>query len=151
MKSILLVLTVLAASLGWFYSVQFFRVKSMRALAGKLGFRFVDRPLPAYFTMDCDPFDGKPLVWNVIEGQRNGINVLVFDSIVRGGKGFYRTFVAVQTEGEPFPRDGTFSSGKILRSNGWTALYQNWYGLGQLVGWTMTVQRIEECITNLRI
>ena len=129
--------------------MQSFRIKSMRALAGRLGFRFVDRPLPSFFTMTCSPFDGNPLVWNVIEGQRNGTSVLVFDTVIGGGKGRYRTFIAVQTEGDPFVRKGNLSSGKTLQSNGWTAVYRVGLWVNP-VGWTMSVQEIEKHLTDSR-
>src|ERR1700756_3569807 len=111
MKSIFFVIAVVAAGFGWFYLLQFFRVKSMRSLASRLGFNFIGRPLPASFTMTCYPFDGNlGTIWNVIEGQRNGTRVLVFDSTVWGN---YRTFIAVQKEGELFTTDGSYSSGKV--------------------------------------
>ena len=147
MKSILFVLEALGAGLAWFYVEQFFRVKSMRALASGLGFQFTDSPLPASFTMTCYPFDGNlATVWNLIEGQLKATSVLVFDSTVWGN---YRAFIAVQKEGDPFVREGKLSTGWILQSNGWTAVYE--YGFGNFLSWTMSVQRIEDYLKNLRI
>jgi len=58
MKSILFVLAALGAGLASFYVLDYFRVKSMRALASRLGFQLTDSPHPASFTMTCYPFDG---------------------------------------------------------------------------------------------
>ena len=58
MKSILFVLAALGAGLASFYVLDYFRVKSMRALASRLGFQLTDSPLPTSFTMTCYPFDG---------------------------------------------------------------------------------------------
>jgi len=71
---------------------------------------------------------------------------LVFDSTVWGN---YRTFIAVQKEGDRFVREGKLSTGWILQSNGWTAVYE--YGSGNFLPWTMSVQRIEDYLKNLRI
>jgi len=147
MKSILFVLAALGAGLASFYVLDFLRVKSMRALTSRLGFQFTDSPLPASFTMTCYPFDGNlATVWNLIEGQLKGTSVLVFDCTVWGN---YRTFIAVQKEGDPFVREGKLSTGWILQSNGWTAVYE--YGFGNFLPWTMSVQRIEDYFKNLRI
>ena len=129
MKSIFFVIAVVISGFGWFYVLDSFRAKSMRALASKLGFKFIGRPLPASFTITCYPFDGTLTnIWNVIEGQLSGTNVLVFDSLLPGT---YRTFIAVQRGGEVFVSDGSFYQGKILQSNGWTAIYQ-WITWGKL-------------------
>ena len=160
MKSILAVLAVLAGSLAWFYTLQFFRFKAMRVLASRWGFQYLDRALPASFSLTCDPFDCIARVWNVIEGQRNGISVLVFDSMIRGGKGNYRTFIAVQTEKQafhllalraPFARDGKLCSGKTAQGDGWTAFYRHglWINIASFRGWTMSIQQIEDHLENL--
>ena len=146
MKSILLVVAVLIALFGWSSVMDSFRAKAMRALASKLGFKFKDRALPASFTMRCFPFDGSlTRVWNVIEGQLNGTNVLVFDSAPFGN---CRTFIAVQTEREVFVSDGSFYQGKILKSNGWTAIYQ-WKPWVNVLGWSSSIKKIEEYLGEL--
>lgn len=141
MKSTLFVVAVVIAGFGWFYALQLVRAKSMRALASKLGFQFIGCTLPASFTMTCYPFDGTLTnVWNVIQGQLDGTDVLVFDSAPFGT---YRTFVAIQTEREVFVSDGSLNQGKILRSNGWTAIYQ-WKPWVTVLGWSSGTKKIEE-------
>jgi hypothetical protein len=131
MGAFLLIMAGLAVTVGLFSILQSFRAKAMRALASKLGFQFINKPLPDSFSMICDPFDSNPSVWNVIEGQRNGIRILVFDSAFRKT---YRTFIAVQTEDNPFSKDEVVL-GNTLQSN----------------GWTMSIQRIEDNLNHLRI
>jgi hypothetical protein len=146
MKSILFVIAVVIAGFGCFYVLDSFRTKSMRALASKLGFKFIGRTLPASFTMTCYPFDGSlTYLWNVIEGQLNGVSVLVFDSAPFGTS---RTFIAVQRGGEVFVSDGSFYQGKILQSNGWTAIYQ-WKPWVNLLGWSTSTKKIEDYLGQL--
>jgi hypothetical protein len=148
MNSILFVVVVVIAGFGWFRVLDFFRARSMRALASKSGFRFIDRTLPASFTMMCYPFDGTlTYVWNVIEGQLNGTNILVFDSAPFGTP---RTFIAVQTERDVFVSDGSFYQGKILKSNGWTAIYQ-WKPWVNVLGWSSGTKEIEDYLGDLRV
>lgn len=146
MKSIVLYGAVLTALFGWSRVMDSFRAKAMRALASKLGFKFLDRALPASFTMTCYPFDDSlTRFWNVIEGQLNGTNVLVFDSAPFGN---CRTYIAVQTEREVFVSDGSFYQGKILKSNGWTVIYQ-WKPWVNVLGWSSSIKEIEEYLGEL--
>jgi hypothetical protein len=82
----------------------------------------------------------------VIEGERNGIRVLILDSLLRGevGRGRYSTVIAAQTETNPFAnRD---PKERIARSNGWTALYRLRFWQ---VPWTLSIQRIEELLNSM--
>jgi hypothetical protein len=63
----------------------------------------------------------------VIEGEKNGVKVIVLNSILSmGGKrGRYTTFIAPRTDKNPF--GGKEPQEKIAHSNGWTALYRRRY------------------------
>lgn len=117
-------LVVAAVLTGLLKVLMVFRASRMRALAAKWGFRYigpatlrfskvwfsssneVSPPLPASFPLGSYPMNDIRQVWNVIEGQRNGSLLLIFDSFVRGGKaGWYCTFIACQTRQNPFGTD----------------------------------------------
>ena len=46
MVAIAVVVGVLAIAFAWFRLLRFFRDKSMRSLAAKFGFQYMDRTLP---------------------------------------------------------------------------------------------------------
>jgi len=59
--------------------------------------------------------------------------------------GFYCTFVAARTDGNPF---GLISpKERIAHSNGWTALYR--FRFWQ-IPWTLSIQRIEEHVNDMK-
>ena len=124
-----------------------FRTKGMRELAEKLKFNYKKAgPLPAYFCMTCSPFDQSPLVWNILEGQRNGAKILVFDSVV--GRS-YRTVIAVQTSQSPYAVGLESFPGRTLQSDGWVAFVKRptlLFGL-----WGIGVHQIDEIIESLVI
>lgn len=137
-------ISVAVAVLAFAYGVggifQFFRAKAMRALAYKWGFHYGDRDLPASFRMACYPADTIRRAWNVVKGQQHGVTVLIFDSIVgEGGRGVYCTFVAIQTEMNPF--ENVDSHEKIIKSSGWTAVYRLRF---LQIPWTLSAKRIED-------
>jgi hypothetical protein len=136
-----------------------FRSVTMRALALRLGFQFREgeplllylrkghRPLPTSLQVRGAPWNTITRAWNFIEGEKAGIRVVIFDSTLGSGKGkgVYSTFIAVQTDENPFkyrePEE------KIAHSNGWTALYRLRFWQ---IPWTLSVQSIEEYVDNLR-
>jgi hypothetical protein len=84
--------------------------------------------------------------WNVIEGEKNGVNVLILDSVLDLGVkcGRYCTFIATRTGWNPFGNKSPQE--KIAHSDGWTALYplRFWQ-----IPWTLSIQRIEEHLNGL--
>lgn len=86
--------------------------------------------------------------WNVIEGEKNGIRVLILDGVLNLGvkSGHYRTFIAARTDENPF--ENKSPQEKITHSNGWTTLYRTRFP-DLLIPWTLSIQRIEEHLNNL--
>jgi hypothetical protein len=89
-------------------------------------------------------------MWNVIEGEKNGIKILIVDTTLgvgreQKGKGVYSTFIAARTDENPFGDKSPEE--KIAHSNGWTALYRIRF---LRVPWTLSIQRIEAHLDNLR-
>jgi hypothetical protein len=132
------------------------RAMAMRALASRLGLQFSEgkphllylpkahRPLPASFQVSGSPWNTVSRAWNIIEGQKNGIRVLVFDSTIGSGKGVYSTFIAVQTDKNPFEYKSPEE--KIAHSHGWTALYRRRFWQ---IPWTLSIESIENYLDNL--
>jgi hypothetical protein len=88
----------LALLFGAVSSLFIVRARSMRSLAARWGFRYVGPRAPSFWGFR-DFRKVKPPVplpgachlvgeirqaWNVIEGQQNGVSVLIFDSVIWG-------------------------------------------------------------------
>lgn len=159
-------LVVLAVLSGCLKILMFFRAKDMRALASRWGFQYigppalrllrlwfsssheVSPPLPASFPLACYPVEGIRQVWNVIEGRQNGVLVLIFDSYIGGVKGTYYTFIACQTQQNPFGRDT--SRNCAIQSDGWTFFYRIPF-LQTPWPWTMGIRRLDDYVNKLRV
>ena len=145
------------------YALMVHRAKDMRSLASAWGFRYigpsasrwrsssisrleVESTLPSSFPRTCHPALPFKQVWNVIEGKRSGISILIFDSIIgdRRGTGRYCTFIAFETETIPFV--SVASAEKVVHSHGWTGLYRLRF---PQIPWTMSTQRIEQLLNTL--
>jgi hypothetical protein len=139
-----------------------FRARAMRALAVKWGFQYIGPsafrwgfpslpkikpPLPASFSLAWYPADEIRQVWNVIEGQQSGMSVLIFDSLIGKGRGTYCTFIACQTERNPFGVD-TWSD-RVIQSGGWRVLYR--VPSLQILPWTMGIQRLDDYVNKLQV
>ena len=160
LTNVLPLLLILALILGVLRTIHMFRARSMRTLATAWGFRYVgppapkwwnphhpklSPPLPGWFSKACLP-SGTRQVWNVIEGQQNGVSVLIFDGVIGAKGGAPRTFIACQTEQNPF---GIVASpDRLIQSHGWTVL-QGVYFLG--FWWTMGTHRLEHNVRKLGV
>lgn len=154
----LLVVTVIIVGIKLLLRI---RASAMRALAHRLGFQYTEgnsslwfvpkgyRPIPTTFRLRGYPMNTLRRTWNVLEGERNGLKVVIVDSILGlGGKGGgrYCTFIATRTENNPF--GDRSDQEKIAHSNGWTALYRLRFWQ---IPWTLSIERIEEHLDNLKI
>ena len=117
------------------------RKRNMRSLASKLGFQFFGDDLPSTFQMDCSPMSEINKAWNVIEGTRRGLQIVIFDSVIGSGNGRYCTVIACHTSENPFTLN--YDGEKVVQSNGWTALYQ--LRFIQIPG-TISVPRLEDLV-----
>jgi hypothetical protein len=139
------------------------RARAMRALAARWSFQYIgppasrwfssasqpkiSPPLPIWFSQGCHPYGSRiRQVWNVIRGQQSKVSVLIFDSIIGEGKGVYCTFVAFETEQNPFVID-TKPDG-LIRSGGWTAVYRVRF---LQIPWTIGVKRIDDHLNKLQV
>jgi len=71
-------------------------------LAVRLGWQFLGKQRPPHFSMRGYPSNQIRKVFNVISGQKNGCDVVIFDSILYGSYGAYSTFLAVRSDNDVF-------------------------------------------------
>jgi hypothetical protein len=154
------VLTLLALLFGVVSILFMFRARSMRALAARWGFQYIGPRAPNFwgfrsfpktrFSLPVSfPRVGYPVgeirqVWNVIEGQQNGVPVLIFDGVV--GERTYCTIFACQIRQNPFGIDT--SPGRVIQSGGWTVLCRVRY---LQIPWTMGIKRLDDQVNKLRV
>jgi hypothetical protein len=133
------------------------RASAMRALALRWGFHYssgdsqvLTSPeesnslLPDWFDISLYPASDIRTVSNVVEGERNGIKVLIFDSVVGRPKGAYCSFIATQTPENLF---GVTNPGeKIIQASKCTMLYR--FRFIQVPG-TLSIRSIEDRLKNL--
>ena len=137
--NVLPLLLTLTLALGVVRIIHMFRARAMRTLATRWGLRYIGPPapkwwnphhpkvrppLPVRFSLAC-LLSGTRQVWNVIEGQQNGVSVLIFDCVIGAKGGQPCTFIACQTEQNPF---GIVTSpDRLIQSHGWTVLHGAWF------------------------
>ncbi len=104
-------------------------------------------PKPASFRLHGYPVDTLNRTWNLIEGEKNGLKILILDSTLSmgGRNGRYSTFIAVRTDTNPFSNEAPEE--KIVNSNGWIALYRLRFWQ---IPWTLSIRRIEEHLETLK-
>jgi hypothetical protein len=156
LKSLLMVVAVLIA-LRISYTI---RARAMRALADRWGFRYVGPEAPPvwwYNPLSRTPrppipawishlnLRGQPTqIWNVIDGEKNGIPVVIFDVIVGEFRGSHAcTVIACQTEEDPFVL--VASVDRVVQSRGWTVLNGGWF---LRFSWTMRVKRVDHHLSE---
>ncbi len=142
------ILAILVFAFAWFRLLGSLREKAIRSLASKVGFQYTDRTLPSSFPSAQEAFEIAH-AWNVVQGERNGTQMVVFDSVVGRGRGIYRTFIAVRTKVDPFPKDEGLLT-NVLWSPEWIAICGHQAVLN-LIPWTMSARRIEEYIRSLML
>lgn len=135
-----------------------FRARSMRALAARWGFKYVGPRAPSFWGFRnfrkvktpvplphaCQLVGEIRQAWNVIEGQQNGVSVLIFDSVIWGRT--YCTFIACQTKRNTFGMDTSLD--RVIQSGEWTVLYRvRWL---QIIPRTMSIQRVDDHVNKLR-
>ena len=160
---LLTVVAVVLLMLGVVRIVHIFRARSMRAFAAKWGLQYIGPTAPPQWWWNPTHLKiGPPLppwishfrpsgkrirqVWNVIEGNQNGVLVLIFDSVIGEYKGGSPcTLIACQGEQTPFR--AITSSERVIDSHGWTVLHGVWL---LWFSWTMGVRRLDGHLQYLR-
>src|ERR1700680_2314218 len=150
-------LTLILSVLRIFYM---FRARAMRTLAARWGFQYIGPPAPRWWWNPSHAKFSPPLpgwlssvpsvpqirqVWNVIEGQQNGVSVLIFDGVIGARGGAPCTFIMCQTEQNPFGI--TTPPDRLIQLHGWTVLHGVWF---LWFSWIMGTQRLERHMKKLR-
>ncbi len=145
--------------LGAVRIVHMFRARAMRTFAAKCGLQYIGPSAPQSWWWNPQFKMGSPAVgtsrfrppgfairqvWNVIEGQRDGIAVLIFDCIWGSKGGQPCTFIAYKAEQYPFSADTPRE--QVVQSHGWTALNGVWL---LWFSWTMGTRRINFHVKDL--
>lgn len=93
----------LLAALVFYQSKK--RSADIRALAARIGFAYLSSELPTALVLPDDPFSKIGAIWNVIDGEKDGIRVVAFDYRIGSSKGSWGgTVIAAQTAGTAFER-----------------------------------------------
>lgn len=147
------VLAFVVLVFGGMQIIHLFRARSMRAFAAKWGLRYVGPTAPKWWNPShCDlpqpisSFVGIRQVWNVIEGEKNGMPLFICDGVIGSRGGQPCTYIACQGEQNPFGTAGT--ADRVVQSRGWTVLNGVWF---LWFSWTMSVKRIEHHMDGLRM
>jgi hypothetical protein len=143
--------------------VHFLRGHAMRALAAELGFEYIgpgappnwlrnpshlhiEAPLPPWISQLHPCGQRIRQVWNVIEGNRNGASVLIFDCVIGEYRGGHPcTVIMCQTEQDPFKM--VAASDRVLSAHGWSVLHGSWF---LWFSWTMGIKRLKAHLNELR-
>ena len=153
-----MVLAILGVAQLWHMS----RARSMRAFAARWGFQYIGPSAPKLWNpshLEIGPtlpawishFQPSGFrirqVWNVVEGQRNGISLLIFDCVIGEYRGGHPcTMIVCQTEQNPFGI-ATWPD-RVIQSHGWTVLHGIWF---LWFSWTMRVQRIDTHVDKMQV
>ncbi|HXN45388.1 MAG TPA: hypothetical protein VN893_02030 [Bryobacteraceae bacterium] len=101
------------------------RKAALRLMASRRGFEYLGEWIPRALSLRGTPFERASWIWNVIEGDCQGIRVVAFDCTIGSGKASRRrTAIAAHS-----PRDvfGAVKFSRDLtadRSGDWIILYQ---------------------------
>ena len=164
-------LAVIALIVGLVRTSLLFRARAMRAFAARCGLQYIGpsafrwryswgrggltvrkiKPLiPIPFSLAWSPGNEIRQVWNVIEGQQNGMPIVIFDSVIEGYRDIYRTFIACKTEQNPFERDKLRDN--VVQSHGWTIVYRVPFPLPvPWATWSMSIKRLEGHLNMLQV
>jgi hypothetical protein len=155
---ILWVVAFLSLILGLLRIMHMLRGRGMRAFAARRGFRYIGPSAPPQWWWNPSHLEIHPpltrsalgglqarQVWNVIEGNVNGVTVFIFDGIIgsKGGQPF--TLIACETEQDPFLM--VASADQVIQSRGWTILHGVWF---LWFSWIMSIPRIEGHLDNMQ-
>jgi hypothetical protein len=83
---------------GGQFLLQRRRSAAMKRLAAQLGFMYIGGALPRSFSLAGTGLEAVSSIWNVIDGDRNGVRLIAFDCRIGRGKGSWtRTVIAAQS------------------------------------------------------
>ena len=155
--TLLKVALLIGAILGAVRILHYFRARAMRRFALKWDLRYIGPTAPPQWwfntsrpkipsTLPRRFFQlGISQAWNIIEGEKNGTTVFVFDGISAGAKTQPCTYIACQTVESPFPITTTVEP--VVQIREWTVLSGVWF---LWFSWFMGMRRLNRHLRYLR-
>jgi len=147
-----------------FRIVHLVRARAMRSLAARLGFEYIGPGAPPNWLWNPYRFHS-PLslpswisqlrpsgqrirqVWNVANGNIDGVPVLIFDCVIGDFQGGHPlTVIACQTEQDPFVTPSSMD--RVLVTHGWSVLHGSWF---LWFSWIMGIKRLEAHLNEMRV
>jgi len=94
-------------------------------LASRFRFVYLGKALPESLILETTGLQAISSCWNVIDGERNGLRILIFDCRIGEGRGrWLRTVIAAQGNPDIFRNVPFLLSLRSEQTGDWTVLYQ---------------------------
>jgi hypothetical protein len=101
------------------------RSLALRQIASKFGFVFLGNALPGSLNLTATGLERISSCWNVIDGELNGVRIVVFDCRIGEGKGSWRrTVIAAKDNTELFRSVPFVLDLRSEPAGEWALLYQ---------------------------
>lgn len=150
------VLAIVLLIAGGMQIIHRFRARAMRSFAAKWNFRYIGPPAlrwlnPSHFEITpsyphwISSFAGIRQVWNVIEGQRNGMSIFICDCVMGSRGGAPCTLIGCHSEQNPFAT--VSAADRVVQLHGWTVLYGGWILWWP---WWMSTKRMDHHVSELQ-
>ncbi len=122
------VVFVIGGAIGVVYGIEeVWRAFAFRRLAKEFGFSRLNKRLPEALSLYGTPFAHRQLTWNVIDGERHTLRVVVFDCQIGEGEGSWkRTVIAIRTGSSTMDAAKFDTRVKVENSGGWSVFYYPW-------------------------
>jgi hypothetical protein len=155
--TLLNVVLVVAAILGTVRIMHFFRARAMRRFASRWGLRYIGPGAPPQWWWNTSrPKIPSPLpgwisrlgisqAWNIIEGKNKSTSVFVFDGVRGTIRSQPCTYIACQTEQNPFGISTSVEP--VIQIHGWTVLHGVWF---LWFSWLMGIGRLDRHLSTLQ-
>ena len=126
------------------------RAAAIRNLATQCGFIYLGNALPKPLILRGTPFERITRVWNVIDGERRGIRMIVFDCQVGIGKGSWmRSVIAVQSDVDLSSALAFNSDMTVDSTGGWKIVYRPKESFNMRMAGLMPVEELQPYLDSL--
>lgn len=107
------------------YTIEdLWRALAFRSLAREFGFARLNKRLPEALSLYGTPFAHRRLTWNVLDGERDKLRVVVFDCQIGEGNGSWQgTVIAIRTGPTSMDSAKFDPRMKVDNSGGWSVFY----------------------------
>jgi hypothetical protein len=119
------VVFVIGGAIAVVYAIEDrWRAYAFWRLARQFGFAYLRQRLPEALSLYGTPFVHRRFTWNVIDGERNRLRVVVFDcQIGEGGANWRRTVIAIRTGSSTMDAGKFDARMTVENSGGWSVFY----------------------------